>query len=81
MADRRRFVQVLGNLLGKAARHSPESTVVRITAVREGVHVAVSVADLRPLRAAVKNLRRKLGDAAANPNYRFNESRVGYRLG
>ena len=45
MADRRRFVQVLGNLLGNAARHSPESTVVRIAAVREGVHVAVSVAD------------------------------------
>ena len=45
MADRRRLVQVLGNLLGNAARHSPESTVIRITAVREGIHVAVSVAD------------------------------------
>ena len=37
--------------------------------------------DLRPLRAAVKNLRRKLGDEAVNPTYIFNESRVGYRLG
>ena len=45
MADRRRLVQVLGNLLGNAARHAPESTAIRITAVREGVHVEVSVAD------------------------------------
>ncbi|MXY43440.1 MAG: GAF domain-containing protein, partial [Dehalococcoidia bacterium] len=42
-ADRRRIVQVLGNLLSNAARHSPESSVIRVTAVRDGVHVAVSV--------------------------------------
>ncbi len=46
MADQRRIVQVLGNLLDNAARHSPESTTVRITAVREGVHLEVSMADL-----------------------------------
>ncbi len=45
MADRRRLVQVLGNLLGNAARHSPESTIIRIAAVWEGDHVAVSVGD------------------------------------
>ncbi len=45
MADRRRIVQVLGNLLPNAARHSPESSVIRVSAVRDGVHVAVSVAD------------------------------------
>ena len=45
MADRRRIVQVLGNLLSNAARHSPESSVIRVSAVRDGVHVAVSVAD------------------------------------
>ena len=45
MADRRRIVQVLGNLLSNAARNSPESSVVRVSAVRDGVHVAVSVAD------------------------------------
>ena len=45
MADRRRIVQVLGNLLSNAARHSPESSVIRVSAVRQGVHVAVSVAD------------------------------------
>ena len=45
MADRRRIVQVLGNLLTNAARHSPESSVIRVSAVRHDVHVAVSVAD------------------------------------
>ncbi len=45
MADRRRVVQVVGNLLSNAAKHSSESSVIRISAVREAVHVAVSVAD------------------------------------
>ena len=44
-ADRRRIVQVLGNLLSNAARHSPESSAIRLSAAREGVHVAFSVAD------------------------------------
>ena len=45
MADRARIVQVLGNLLSNAARHSPESAPIRVAAVRDGVHVAVSVTD------------------------------------
>ncbi len=45
MADRRRIVQVLGNLLSTAARYSPEGSPIRATAVRVGVHVAFSVAD------------------------------------
>ncbi len=45
MADRQRIVQVLGNLLSNAARHSLESSVIRLTAVQEDLHVAVSVAD------------------------------------
>ena len=45
MADRLRIVQVIGNLLSNAARHSPESSAVRVSAVREGLHVAFSVAD------------------------------------
>ena len=45
MADRRRIVQVLSNLLSNAAGYSPEGSPIRVTAVREGVHVAVSVAD------------------------------------
>ena len=45
MADRRRIVQVLGNLLSNAAAYSPEGSPITVSAVREGVHVAVSVAD------------------------------------
>ena len=45
MADRQRVVQVLNNLLANAARQAPESTPIRIAAERDGVHVAVSVAD------------------------------------
>ncbi len=45
MADGRRIVQVIGNLLSNAARHSPESSVIRVTAVNKDVHAEVSVAD------------------------------------
>ena len=45
MADRRRIVQVLNNLFSNAARHSPQSAPIRVAAVREGVHVAISVRD------------------------------------
>ena len=45
MADRPRIIQVLSNLLTNAARHSLESSVIRVTAVREDLHVAVTVAD------------------------------------
>ena len=45
LADRQRIVQVLGNLLINAARHSPESSVIRVAAARQGEHVAVAVAD------------------------------------
>ena len=45
MADRRRIVQVLNNLLWNAARHSPHSAPIRVAAERDGGHVAVSVRD------------------------------------
>ena len=45
MADRRRLVQVIGNLLSNAARHSPNTTAIRVSAVREDAHVAISVSD------------------------------------
>ena len=45
MADPQRIVQVLNNLLANAARHSAETAPIRITAKRDGVHIAVSVAD------------------------------------
>ena len=45
MTDRRRIAQVLNNLLANAARHSPESAPILVSAERDGVHVAVSVRD------------------------------------
>ena len=45
MADRPRIVQVLGNLLANAARHSPESSTIRVNAAPGDLHVAVSVSD------------------------------------
>ena len=48
MADGRRVVQVLNNLLSNASRHAPESSPIRIAAAREGVHVALSVSDEGP---------------------------------
>ena len=45
MVERRRIVQVLSNLLSNAAKHSPESSTIRIGAVRDGVHVAFFVED------------------------------------
>ena len=45
MADRRRIVQALSNLLSNAAHRSNELSPIRVAAVRDGVHVAFSVAD------------------------------------
>ena len=45
MADRRRLAQVLGNLLSNAARYSPPASQITVSALLEGVHVAVSVSD------------------------------------
>ena len=45
LADRRRIVQVLNNLLSNAARHSSDLSPIRVAAGRDGVHVAFSVAD------------------------------------
>ena len=45
MADRLRMVQVLGNLLANAARHSSDRLPISVRASREGLLVAVSVSD------------------------------------
>ena len=45
MADRRRIVQVLSNLLSNAARYSPESSTVRVSASLGEDCVEISVAD------------------------------------
>ena len=66
MADRGRVEQVLNNLLSNAARHSPESAPIRVGAERDGVHVAIWVADegrgVAPER--LPGLFRKYGDHA-----------------
>ena len=45
MVDRSRIVQVLGNLLTNAARHSPESSTIRVSAAPGDLKVSVSVSD------------------------------------
>ena len=45
MADRRRIVQVLNNLFSNAARQTPESSPIRVAALREEAHVAIAVSD------------------------------------
>ena len=45
MADTRRIVQVLANLIANAARHAPASSTIRIAAELDRAHVAVSVID------------------------------------
>ena len=46
MADRRRVVQVLSNLLSNAARNSPEDSPILVRVAGEGADVAFSVADV-----------------------------------
>ncbi|MDE2756834.1 MAG: ATP-binding protein, partial [Acidobacteriota bacterium] len=45
LADRRRIVQVISNLLSNAARHSPQSSVIRVRVARRSVDLVFSVSD------------------------------------
>ena len=45
LADQQRIVQVVGNLLNNAARHSPESSPIRIEATLKDLMVDISVVD------------------------------------
>ena len=45
LVDRRRIVQVVSNLLSNAARNSPDGYVIGVSAVQDGIHIAVSVTD------------------------------------
>ena len=44
-ADRPRTAQVLNNLLSNAAKYSPESSTIRVTALEKDGHVEISVSD------------------------------------
>ena len=74
IADRRRIVQVLNNLFANAARHAPESSAIRVTAVREHAHVAVSIADRG--RGVAPELLPRLFDKHAGQR-----SKAGHGLG
>ena len=45
MADRRRIVQVVGNLLSNAARHAKQRTAIRVSAAQDASEVVFTVAD------------------------------------
>ena len=45
MADERRIVQVLNNLLANAARHSSETAAIQVAARSDGAELEISVAD------------------------------------
>ena len=45
MADKSRILQVLGNLLANASRHSPESSTIRVKTTPGDLQVSVSVSD------------------------------------
>ena len=45
MVDKSRIMQVLGNLLANAARHSPASSTIRVSATPGDLQVTVSVSD------------------------------------
>ena len=45
MGDKSRIVQVLGNLLANAARHSPESSTIGVSAALGDLQVSISVSD------------------------------------
>ena len=74
LADRRRIVQVLNNLVSNASRHAPESSPIRVTAMREGVHVTISVADEGRGVAPERPSSTSAGSATAWPGRATRES-------
>ena len=80
MADRRRIVQVLNNLLSNAARHSPDTLPLHVVAALDGVHVAISVSDEGqgiPPEQLPHLFRKHVGAAGGDPK----RGAAGYGLG
>jgi len=65
------LLRVLALNAGRAMTY--DTLLRRVWSSRNGV-------DANLVRIFVRNLRRKLGDDAANPEYIFNERGVGYRM-
>ena len=82
LADRRRIVQVLGNLMSNSARHSPDSSSIRVTAVQEDFHVVFSVSDdgngISPERMPL--LFRKLPPTGYDPGAGMEGSGLGLAI-
>ena len=80
MADGRRIVQVLSNLISNAARHAPDSSPIHVGARRDGIEVAVSVTDegrgIPPER--LPHLFRKYADVAGRDQ---EQGAAGFGLG
>ena len=80
LADPQRIVQVLNNLFSNAARHSPESCPISVSAARDGAHLAISVADegrgVPPDQ--LPHLFRKHGDVAGGNK---EDAAAGFGLG
>ena len=74
LADRRRIVQVLNNLVSNASRHAPDSSPIRVTAMREGVHLTISVADEGRGVAPERPSSTSAGSATAWPGRATRES-------
>ena len=66
--------KLLSELSSKAGRVVTHGQLLR------QVWNLTAIADLRPMRTAIKSLRRKLGDDANDPTYIFTETRAGYRM-
>ena len=85
--DRRR-VRVADRVLELTAIEYELLRVLSVNAGRVATHQVLlrqvwgarGDADTKRLRAAIKNLRAKLGDDAAKPAYIFNQRGVGYRM-
>ncbi len=79
-ADKRRVVQVLNNLLTNAARYSPGSSTIELSAVRDGIHVAFSVSD-EGQGIAPERLSRLFGKFARDENGAHRRGLDGSGLG
>ncbi len=82
MADRRRIVQVLLNLLSNAVRHSADDSAVRLSAVPSGVEVEIRVTDNGEGIAAdqLPQLFNKLSRSPGEPGRDAAESGLGLAI-